>query len=181
MHAYRPSLPWVSLLSLTQIVSAQTIVIGNSTIGRFYCLGFIFPFRLPNDMLSFIDANFSTVAAAAMTVNQSTYSTAETQQLTDAVIANLTSLSLTNVSLFDFGDSVSATTKRAAAAASQCKSFPGDASWPTDTIWDVFDILTGGALIQTVPLASSCYDNWDNYDAAECAYITDQWTNSSLQ
>lgn len=95
------------------------------------------------------------------------------------MLANLTSLVLSNVSLFDFADGASTTSKRAAATG--CKTFPGDASWPSDLIWDVFDLLTGGALIKTVPLASPCYDNWGNYDAVECAYLLDQWTNSSLQ
>lgn len=121
----------------------------------------------------------STVAAAAEAVDQSSYLPAETLQLTDAVISNLTSLSLTNISLFDFGDGNSSTTRRTSVA--ECKTFLGDSEWPTDLTWDVFDLLTGGALIKTVPLASSCYHTWGNYDAEKCAYVTEQWTVSTLQ
>lgn len=112
------------------------------------------------------------------------YFPAETLRLTDAVISNLTSLSLTNISLFYFGDSNFTSTKRDAvvdAAAVECKTFPGDAAWPDESTWDVLNLLTGEALIKTVPLASPCYDNWGTYDAVECAYLGEQWTNSSLQ
>lgn len=116
-------------------------------------------------------------------MDNDSYFPAENLQLTDAVISNLTSLSLTNISLFDFGDSNSTSTKSAAAAAAaaECKTFPGDAAWPDESTWDVLNLLTGEALIKTVPLASPCYDNWGNYDAVECAYLNEQWTNSSLQ
>lgn len=112
-------------------------------------------------------------------MDDSDYLPAEAVQLTDAVISNLTSLALTNISLFNFGDTISSQTKRNDAA--QCKTFPGDAAWPIDLIWDIFDLLTGGALIKTIPLASPCYDNWGNYDAEECAYVTEQWTVSTIQ
>lgn len=118
-----------------------------------------------------------------MVVNDS-YLPAETLQLTDAVISNLTSLSLTNISLFNFGDSGSTNTKRTAAAAAadaECKTFPGDAAWPDESTWGVLNLLTGEALIKTVPLASPCYNDWGNYDADECAFLNEQWTNSSLQ
>lgn len=85
---------------------------------------------------------------------------------------------MTNISLFDFADE-SSTGKRTAAG--ECKTFPGDASWPDDIVWNVLDLLSGGALIKTIPLASPCYDGWGNYDAATCAYVTEQWTNSSFQ
>ncbi|KAJ4416694.1 hypothetical protein N0V82_006603 [Gnomoniopsis sp. IMI 355080] len=151
-----PHLPRVTWLCLVHLASSQTIVIDNTT----------------------ESANVSTVAAAAAVVNNSNHLPAETLQLTDAVIANLTSLSLTNISLFDFGDSSSTAPKRAAAA--ECKTFPGDSGWPADLTWDVLNLMTGEALIKTVPLASPCYDDWGKYDVDECAYVTNQWTNSSL-
>lgn len=105
----------------------------------------------------------------------------ETVQLTDAVISNLTSLSLTNISLFDFGDINASTTATKRTAPGECKTFPGDAAWPSDLVWDVLDLLVGGALIKTVPLASPCYDSWGNYDANECAYVTEQWQEPTIQ
>lgn len=98
--------------------------------------------------------------------------------LTDAVISNLTQLSLTNISLFDFATSNSDAARRSVSG--QCKTHPGDELFPDATIWDVFNLLLGGALIKDVPLSSVCYDTWDNYDAAQCEYITEQWSNVSL-
>lgn len=124
-------------------------------------------------------ANASTLAAAAEKVSGSDLA-AESIQLTEAVISNLTELAVTNISLFGFANESVPESKRAVSAG-ECRTFPGDASWPVDVVWKVFDLLTGGALIETVPLASPCYDSWGNYDADTCAHITEQWTNSSLQ
>lgn len=127
--------------------------------------------------------NGSTVAPAAEVVvvpSNYSYLPAETVQLTDAVLANLTALQLTNVSIFDFASysNSSANSKR---NSKSCKVFPGDKSWPSSWTWDLLDILLGGALIKAVPIASPCYDNFGNYDATLCEYVADQWTNSSIQ
>ena len=82
----------------------------------------------------------------------------EVLQLTDAVIANLTSLDLSNIDLFSFEDSPSATVvrrKRTAIAKQKCKTYPGDILWPSTFVWKLFDILLGGALIKTIPYAVS--------------------------
>lgn len=121
-------------------------------------------------------ANQSTVAVAAEVV-VGDYLPGESYQLTDAVIANLTALSLTNISLFDFASNASILRR----ADSDCKTFPGDFLWPNEPLWALLDLLTGGALIKTVPLASPCFDTWGNYDAVECARVDEQWTNSSMQ
>jgi hypothetical protein len=126
-----------------------------------------------------IAANESTVAPAVEVVDSATYSAAETQQLTDDVLANLTSLELSNITLFGFGSTNDSTSSKRSSWS--CKTVPGSALWPIGIVWDVFDLLLGGALIKTVPLASPCYDDWGNYNEAECAVITDQWTNSTLQ
>ncbi|KAK3689093.1 hypothetical protein B0T22DRAFT_460905 [Podospora appendiculata] len=98
----------------------------------------------------------------------------ETIQLTQSVLSNLTSLNLTDISDFAF-DSSAATRRNVA----QCKLLPGDANWPSDTAWSVLNLLTGNALIKTVPLAASCYAG-PNYDAAKCAYVTSNWNIPSL-
>lgn len=186
MQELRRSLPWAALVSLVQLVCAQTIVIGGASVrkfksprGRIPDCCFTCHFRA--DWTFPTAANASNVAAAAALVDTGSYLPAETLQLTDAVITNLSSLSLSEIALFAFADSNTTTTKRATASSDDCKSFPGDSSWPADLAWDVLDLLTGGALIKTVPLASPCYHDWGNYDATECAYITEQWTNSSFQ
>lgn len=91
------------------------------------------------------------------------------------MLSNLTSLSLTNISLFNFDGS-----EAQSAQVEGCKVFPGDARYPSKTEWDVFQLLTGGSLIKTVPLASVCYETWGTYDAEQCAHVTDQWANVSL-
>ncbi|KAK3985305.1 6-hydroxy-D-nicotine oxidase [Cladorrhinum sp. PSN332] len=61
-----------------------------------------------------------------------------------------------------------------------CKVFPGDAEWPSQSTWDAFDKVLGGALIKTVPLAAPCYQNTGLYDAEKCALITNSYSNAYL-
>lgn len=104
------------------------------------------------------------------------YFPAETVQLTDDVLANLTALSLSNISLFDF--STSDVTKRS--LPSGCKTFPGDRLWPSQIVWFVFDLLLGGALDAVTPLAAPCYnDHPKDRNAAKCNFITANWANDS--
>lgn len=130
-------------------------------------------------------ANTSTLAPAAEIVPFGASGTtqlfaSETIQLTDAVIANLTALDLSDISLFDFPAVNSATTrKRSSNATTICKTYPGDALWPSTELWEEFDILLGGALIKTVPLASPCYHDYGNYDEARCDWLTANWSNDS--
>lgn len=98
----------------------------------------------------------------------------EQLQFTDDVLANLDSVGA-NAKLFDFGNSVSnASTTRSLSG--ECKTFPGDELWPSTNIWNSLDMLLGGALIKTVPLASPCYQNWGNYDADLCDVVTANWS-----
>lgn len=101
----------------------------------------------------------------------------ETIQLTDAILANLTSLELTNISLFAFEDEKTGLERRTVFG--KCKTAPGDFWFPGTLIWKIFDILVGGALQKTVPYASVCYEDFDNYDQAKCDYITNNWFNGS--
>lgn len=97
--------------------------------------------------------------------------------MTAEVIANLTALNLTFIEYFDFGNaSSSATTAEAA-----CKALPGDPAWPSDLLWDVFDLLLGGALIKSVPAAAPCYSDWAQYDPDECKTITAEWNSAEYQ
>lgn len=93
------------------------------------------------------------------------------------MLANLTTLRLSEVALFGFDDNSTATSKRSSSA--KCKTYPGDALWPSAGVWDVFDLLLGGSLIKTVPIASPCYDDYGNYDEARCTWLTENWSNYS--
>lgn len=128
--------------------------------------------------------NTTSIAPAATTVSSSSTAAGaalfedETVQLTDSVIASLneTISNASTVALFDFASNDSDTASKR--STSSCKVFPGDSAWPSTTIWKLFDLLLGGALIKTVPSAASCYDNWGVYNEAECDYVTTEWTDS---
>ena len=77
--------------------------------------------------------------------------------------------------LFGFEDPI-----RAVNRTSRCKVFPGDSAWPRPRIWDLLDQVTGGAVIKSVPRASSCYHG-PTYDPTDCKSVTSQWTNSYFQ
>jgi hypothetical protein len=113
------------------------------------------------------------------------YFTSEALQLTDSVLANLTALNLTAVDLFTFStnDTTDDTNDVSKRSTTQCKVFPSDLFWPIDLIWDIFDLLLGGALIKTTPLAAPCYKTFGGENvanAAECAYISANWYNNSF-
>ncbi|KAK8004019.1 hypothetical protein PG989_003738 [Apiospora arundinis] len=96
----------------------------------------------------------------------------EAFQLTDAVLSNLTSLDLGNITLFRFDDGSQPGTPR-------CKAFPGESAWPTTETWDTLNVLTGGKLITTVPIGAVCYQG-EHYDAAKCQNLLEKWDDSII-
>lgn len=128
-------------------------------------------------------ANESTVHPAFVTVDPSSSNATadlfpgETYQFTDAVLANLTDLGLTNIVLFGFGDPATAPNQ---SIIGPCKTFPGEfVVFPGDITNRVFNLLLGGSLIKTKPLASPCYSDYGNQNAAKCAEITSRWSDDS--
>lgn len=126
----------------------------------------------------------STTSAAGVTFFES-----EIVQLTETVITNLTDLCLTNITLFDFGDAEEIIVSERGSGSSSsssssitpdCKVYPGDALWPNRSAWAAFNLLLGGRLIATVPIASSCYNSW-SYDETDCDYVTTEFTDSYFQ
>ncbi|KAF2876295.1 hypothetical protein BDV95DRAFT_625581 [Massariosphaeria phaeospora] len=94
----------------------------------------------------------------------------ETVQLTDAVVARIASDDATAeyADLFAF-ESDASVAKRDLPS---CKTYPGDALWPVELVWDIFDFLLGGQLIKTVPIAAPCYDSkWGSKDDARCSAL----------
>ena len=120
---------------------------------------------------------------AAASKAEAAYFSYETLQLTAATLSNLTSLGLTNASLFNFPSTSAAASSSSSSvvASGSCKAFPGDSNYPGPIAWKVLDLLTGGAVIKTLPLASPCYSNWPNYNAAECTRISNSWSDPHLQ
>jgi hypothetical protein len=98
---------------------------------------------------------------------------ANTLQLTEAVLANLTAQNIAGISLFEFDTKPNANAK--------CKLFPGDADWPSKPIWSIFNLLTGNALIETVPIGAVCYQNTGVYSASACTELLAGWTKSDTQ
>ncbi|KAI0009554.1 FAD-binding domain-containing protein [Xylariaceae sp. FL0662B] len=164
MTASRRLVAAAILLPLLPIAYTETIILGNLT----------------------VDANETTIAPAVASVDaQASNSTAdlfaeETLQLTDAVIANLTNLRLSNITLFSFLDESSVEALSKQFLFSKCKTYPGDYLWPSKLTWELFDLLLGGALIDTVPYAAACYGTFGNYDQAKCDFITNNWVNASI-
>lgn len=101
----------------------------------------------------------------------------ETVQLTDKVIAELHASPkiAAFASLFDFGDVNTTLAERARHArnAQRRKTMPGDALYPSKSIWALINLLLGGALEPVVPIGSPCYPNsiYDNYDPQRCAHL----------
>ncbi|GIC86651.1 uncharacterized protein Aud_003025 [Aspergillus udagawae] len=109
------------------------------------------------------ESNATLVAAQSVSSNSTTAGAslfpAETLQLTDAVLANISS------------------TIRTRPSSLRLTIIYGR---PSGT-WELFDLLLGGALVKTVPLAASCYSSWPEYDAVECETVKSHWTNSYMQ
>ncbi|KAM5346283.1 hypothetical protein ACJ41O_009288 [Fusarium nematophilum] len=123
-----------------------------------------------------VAAEESNVAPAADVPSGTSLEGFESIQLTEDVLANLTDLQLSNISLFYFDEDADPE-KRSAESSPKCKTMPGDISYPNRIVWKVLDILSGGALIKTVPLGSACYDG-EHYDEAKCQFLIDNWNKS---
>lgn len=99
----------------------------------------------------------------------------ETLQLTEAVLANATEFNVSNIGLFKFANDSTIHLP----VSGECKTYPGDSNWPNYTTWNDLDVLLGGALIKTKPVASSCYPGWGDYNETHCEWLTANWANNS--
>lgn len=121
------------------------------------------------------------LSSAGAIISDTTLLPEETIQLTESALAqSVYELSRQfgnrNIpTVFHFASNASS--KR---ATSRCKTYADDSLWPTEWVWQIFDVLLGGALLEVPPIASPCYTNWGNYDAATCQSISDGFTNSNL-
>jgi len=117
---------------------------------------------------------------AATPVGGAPQSNAEKLQLTDVVLERIKSEDATAeiADLFDFQSNETLGER----AYAECKTYPGDASWPEEWVWDMFNSLLGNALIPTVPIAAPCYDSeWGKKNQARCNAIVSAFTTSSTQ
>lgn len=131
-------------------------------------------------------ASNSSIAPAATTVSTSSPAgidlfNVEAIQLTDEVLETVSAqTNETDVrAVFGFDDA--APSSRLARRSGSCKVYPGDWNYPQPLIWSIFDLLLGGALIKTIPVAAPCYNSSGVYDAAKCADISARFTIADLQ
>lgn len=104
----------------------------------------------------------------------------ETLQFTDAVLERIAkgnaTAQLANVFAFD---SNSTTPGRNFTA---CKTFPGDAFWPSASNWETFNALLNSGLVPTVPIGAPCYNSqWGQKDIARCNAIVSAFTRPLTQ
>ena len=70
-------------------------------------------------------------------------------------------------------------TDSATTTTSQCRVLPGDASWPSTSVWAALNKTIHGQLVSTVPLGSVCHD--PTYNAAACAALQQTWAQPVTQ
>lgn len=61
----------------------------------------------------------------------------------------------------------------------QCKSFPGDKSWPSQAEWNSLNKTVGGRLVATVPLGAPCHV--PTFDDATCESLKKDWQFEKIQ
>lgn len=116
----------------------------------------------------------------------------EAVQLTDEIISDLFTSDNAEVARLAenvaFANTTITTTpvrhkQRRSSNTTECKTYPGDLRWPSEKTWNTFDLLLGGALESYAPIGSVCYPNstYNDYNAAKCEYITDNWSLGSVQ
>lgn len=57
-----------------------------------------------------------------------------------------------------------------------CKVFPGDADWPSESLWTGLELLAENDLVRAIPMAQVCYANGTgSVNESACASLTDGW------
>lgn len=62
------------------------------------------------------------------------------------------------------------TTRPSGYPSQECKVFPGDAKWPSESQWARLNASVDGVLLKPKPAASVCYPGPD-YDQAQCQFL----------
>ncbi|KAK3293799.1 uncharacterized protein B0H64DRAFT_462022 [Chaetomium fimeti] len=89
---------------------------------------------------------------------------------------------LTSEAIGDFAavKFASATDTVSSTSGVDCKSFPGDESWPKETEWSRLNKTLGGALLNPLPPASACYSTSPNFNAQTCRFLLDNAGSTSF-
>ncbi|KAM3477718.1 hypothetical protein MY5147_002568 [Beauveria neobassiana] len=67
-----------------------------------------------------------------------------------------------------------------ATARPRCKSTPSDAAWPSFDEWSILNKTINGTLIQTVPVASSCWPGNPFHSSLSCEVVKANWTSGQF-
>ncbi|KAM3456253.1 hypothetical protein MY3296_001850 [Beauveria thailandica] len=67
-----------------------------------------------------------------------------------------------------------------ATARPRCKTTPSDAAWPSLEEWSVLNKSINGNLIQTVPVASSCWPGNPFHSTLSCDVVKANWTSGQF-
>lgn len=65
----------------------------------------------------------------------------------------------------------------------RCKVIPGDREWPSPASWNVLKAAVGGRLINPIPPAAVCHEEFEGkqtYDAAKCQEVTTEWSGQDF-
>lgn len=62
---------------------------------------------------------------------------------------------------------------------SQCKTFPGDSTWPSKNQWDTLNNTVNGRLVATVPLGTPCHGA--SFNNETCEGLKEQWQFEKIQ
>lgn len=62
-----------------------------------------------------------------------------------------------------------------------CKAYPGDVDWPSSTHWAELNSTLGGALLIVDPPFSVCHSAWPEYNATECLFLYNNFSNLTLR
>ncbi len=64
-----------------------------------------------------------------------------------------------------------------------CKTFPGDAKWPSEDTWSRLNGSLNGVLLKPAPVASVCFNQtaFSNYDADKCKAVSASWSTSFVR
>jgi hypothetical protein len=62
----------------------------------------------------------------------------------------------------------------------ECRTMPGDPSWPSTDLWNTLNHSVDGRLIKTIPIASVCHHG-PYYNEAECQHVQKNWRRPEFQ
>jgi hypothetical protein len=79
--------------------------------------------------------------------------------------------------LFDYEKAQHGDANQISGSTRECKTFPGDASWPSDETWITLNNTLNDTLLRPAPPASVCYNNtaYNNFAASGCEVPLRDW------